>query len=68
MLSLSIRDGEGFTLGADVVIRFDHDPRGRSCQVHIQAPRKMVISRADASTVRYLVSKLQAGATPEVTP
>ena len=62
MLSLSIKDGDGFTVGDDIVIRFRHDEKGRACQVSIQAPRTLNVSRVDNMAIRQMVDRLQQAA------
>ncbi len=59
MLNLTIKDGEGFTLGPDVVIRYDRDPVSRSMHVSIQAPRRLGVSRVDKTTALLLIDKLR---------
>jgi len=53
MLSISIDDGDGFTIGPDIVVRVGKGSHG-GIQVHIAAPRELQIHRIDQSAAKAL--------------
>lgn len=59
MLCLSIKEGDGFTIGAGIVVRIMKKEHG-TVKVVVEAPKELGISRVDGDTAHMLIQKIKS--------
>jgi sRNA-binding carbon storage regulator CsrA len=59
MLSIAVKNGDGFTIGPQIVVKLKREPHGY-VRILIKAPKQMLINRIDGALADVLIRKLSS--------